>query len=242
MLSLAMVLLLGQSEGLPLWSPGKQVQALCRPWAIGVDPPLSERMVDEQFFTFQEAIPADIACPTNAPCLIARPEILRKFLRGGREYLGFELVLANPTARAIRLVFPEVLPIVRQTFDNQWRAVEAQPCWPWCGNANDAVDLKAGYCFRFAVPVYAGDLRTRQRFHGVLNSGLLMGDARVELVSNEFESSLSVGQLVPANQDCAPFAELLDTTLQPDSPVAPTVRNLPLSRSLVDFWSGSESR
>ncbi len=209
-LSWALVLL-AQATTVSPFCPGAQVRAFSRPFPFGIDPPPAERKVDEQFFTFQELIPDDVTCPSESLCLVARPQIARRFFWNGGEYLGFELVLANPTRHPIRLVFPGVLPIVRQTLTNGWVAVEAQPCWPWCGNSVDAVDLRAGYCFRFPVPVYGGDLKTRQRFHAILSGGLLASSQRYELISNDFESFLSPAQLVPISGDCGLGGVTVDT-------------------------------
>jgi hypothetical protein len=229
---------------LPRWAPGEQMRALCRPWEFAENPPSQEMAATSNYFTFQEPIPSDVVCPESKPCLIARPDVPRVFSWGQNQYQGFELVLANPTSRPVRLVFPQTLPIVREALSpDGWRMAEAWPCWPWCGNANSATDLKPGHCFRFAVPVYAGELRLTQRFRGVLIGGTLMADSRVEVVSNEFESTLSAVQLLPAN-DCLGLVPVIDTTVSPGGTARRDARMdlLPVGRTLVQFCAELTSR
>ena len=210
---LLLAIVLAASEPAAL-CPGKQLSSFCHPFPYTSELSSREKDIFASYYTFPEPMPADLGCVGPDLCLVARIGNPVQAVTLGPEPLfqAFELVLANPGRKPMKLVFSGSLEILREAFNKTWLPVEAGQCPEVaCGNSSAVVILRPGYCYRFHVPVYGGSTKIRQRFHARLETDALPWPSVTELYSNEFESTISFEQFLVDPKRCE-LPPLVDTS------------------------------
>lgn len=114
----------------------------------------------------------------------------------GPVFRGFQLMVVNRTGKEVRFRAQDSrVHIIRQaqTPKGVWKPIEHMS-HSTCGNSYHRVFLPDKHCWTFAVPVFAGSLKTKMRF-------LLVSELPDITYSNEFEGFINPAQWTEAKPD-----------------------------------------
>lgn len=116
--------------------------------------------------------------------------------QAGPMFRGFQLVLVNRTGKEIsfRAQDSRVYIICEaQTSERVWKPIE-RLSHSDCGNSYHRVFLPDKHCWTFAVPIFAGSLKTKMRFK-------LVSEQTDLTYSHEFEGFINPAQWTAAKPD-----------------------------------------
>ncbi len=104
------------------------------------------------------------------------------------KYQAMRLYLLNTTAKIKAFgALDSRLPLIREArdTDGEWKPIESLPT-TMCGNSFHRVFLGSNQYWKFDVPLYQGDFKTKIRFR--------LQDGDSEIISNEFDGSINLAQ------------------------------------------------
>jgi hypothetical protein len=171
---------------------------------VGADTPAVDRLRDFDIHCMRPddyAAPiSDIEVSAKTPgadgqlALVARPD---EVVRLGTGYRGMRLLLVNRTKeRATLLGYDSMLKLlVQEALDEhrQWKPIEKEGCFGFCGNGLRQFCLEPGRYWELAAPRYVGPFKTKLRFR--LRA---FSPSPVSVHSNEFDGSIDPLQFTKA--------------------------------------------
>ncbi|WP_397382605.1 hypothetical protein [Prosthecobacter sp.] len=145
-----------------------------------------------------QGIKIDKLAPPNTLSLVvlADQQVTYSPYQNGPVFRGFQLMVFNRSGKEVTFRAQDSrVHIIRQaqTPEGVWKPIEHMSHSD-CGNSYHRVFLPDKHCWTFAVPVFAGSLKTKMRF-------LLVSELPDITYSNEFDGFINTAQWTEAKPD-----------------------------------------